>query len=109
MASWNDSPLPFQASILDVDHSDGIVQRLPINRQPGMPRADHQIDDVFQARLGVDGDDIHARHHHVLGGTIAQTEDVGDEVVVGIERRFAFIAANHQCIEGVAGRSVTVA
>ena len=65
--------------VLDVDHADRVVQRLAIDRQTGVAAAGHRIDDLGEAGLAFDGDDVGARHHHVFGGAVAQLEDVGEK------------------------------
>ena len=62
--------------VLDVHHADDIVERIAVNGQAGMTTFRHPFDDVGKRGLRLDGDDIGARNHRILGRAVAQPEHV---------------------------------
>ena len=101
---------PPREHVLDVDHADGVVESLPVNRQTRMPFLGHHLDDLGQRRPAFDSDDIGTGNHHVFRRPVAQIEDVGQQVAfVVVEGDLGLVAFPHQFVEGVAGRYFAVA
>ena len=53
-----------------------IVERFAMHRQARMSRGAEQDQHVREARIGVDRDDVGARHHDVVDPQLVQAEDV---------------------------------
>ncbi|CAM5437629.1 hypothetical protein STENM36S_08984 [Streptomyces tendae] len=58
--------------VLEVDHADDLVDLLPVDGEAGQPGGTGQVDDVLGGGRGVQGADLHARGHDVLGGQFAE-------------------------------------
>ena len=65
-----------------MDHAARIVERLVIDREPrmlGLAEHAHQLVDGDRV---LDGDDVGARHHHVLDRQLAEPEDAPEHVAL---------------------------
>jgi hypothetical protein len=62
--------------VLDVDHADGIVEGLAVDRQPGMVGLHEAAQQFVDAGVLVDRHDLGARHHHVLDPEVDELEQV---------------------------------
>src|SRR6516164_1666566 len=60
--------------ILDVNEADDVVERLPINRDPGMTLNDHAFGDIGKLRFEIERDDVDARDHHICGRLVMDFE-----------------------------------
>jgi len=61
-----------------MDHADGVIEGLAIDRKARMARIGHQTRQFLEGRVDLHRDDIGARHHHVLdalGVKLAQIEE----------------------------------
>ena len=57
-------------------HPDRVVERVVVDYEPGVAGALEHLDEVAQQDVLLHGDDVRARHHHVLDPPLAQAEDV---------------------------------
>ena len=74
--------------ILDVDHADGIVQRLAVDRHARMAGILEGAQQIDERDRHLDGGDVGARHHDVGDARFAQAQNVADEpTFLGRERR----------------------
>ena len=63
--------------IADMHHAAGVVERLPMHRQPRMAGRAEQGEDFAQWRIDSERDDVGARHHDVGDSDIMQAEHIG--------------------------------
>ena len=76
-----------------MDDADDVVEILAIDRHARMAEFAHGLQQAFQIDCLRQGVDIGARHHHVIGGEVAELEDIQKERrFIGIERRLAIVA-----------------
>jgi len=62
--------------ILDMDHADDRIELLAIDRQPAMPGLGEQGDEVGEAGLLLNRDDVRARHADIARVSLAEMEQV---------------------------------
>ena len=65
--------------VLHVDHTNDVVQLLPIHRQTGVAVVADQFNRLFQSHVGAHGDDVGTGDHDVVGGGFPQPQHVGDQ------------------------------
>ena len=65
---------PEPQEIAHMNHADDVVEGIAEHRQPRMPRLAHGADHLGDRRRLLDGDDVGARHHHVVDAKIAEIE-----------------------------------
>ncbi|MCF0085730.1 hypothetical protein B0E37_00773 [Streptomyces sp. MH192] len=66
--------------VLEVHHADDLVDLLPVDGEAGQSGGAGQVDHVLGGRGGLQGTDLHARGHHVLGGEVAQRQRAHEQV-----------------------------
>ena len=66
--------------VLEVDHADDLVDPLPVDREAGQAGGAGEVEDVGGGRGGLQGADLDARGHDVLGGEVAEREGPYEEV-----------------------------
>ena len=62
--------------VLDVDDADDLVEVGAIDRHARMAVLAHQLDQAAEIDVLRRGADVDARRHHVIGGLLAQLQDV---------------------------------
>ena len=70
---------PTSEQILDVDHSDHVVQSPAIYRQPRMTAPVHKLRHLRQGSLDVHGDNVRARHHDVFDRDVPDAQNVAEQ------------------------------
>jgi hypothetical protein len=92
-----------------VQHADDVVDVRTVHRQTRVPAARDLRDDVAQRRMGGDGDELGARHHHLPGGQIGEAEDAVEHLLLLLLEHAGFLARGHQHLQlffGVHHRAV---
>lgn len=102
MASGCGPPVADREYVLDVDHPDHFVEAAAIDRQAAMARFGEQGDEIGEAGLFLDRDDVRARHADIARVAFAEMEQVADhlalelrQVADGIGSRIVFMAFDH--------------
>ncbi len=73
--------------VADMDHADDVIERLAVDRHSRVPLALEQAGELVEIQRGGGGDDVGARHHHVIGRGAAQAQHVADErALLRVER-----------------------
>ncbi len=76
--------------VLDVDHADDVIELLAVDGQAGMAFATDLFQRLLERHLGLHGDDVGARHHHVVSGLAGQAQHVVDQrALLAVELRRA--------------------
>ncbi len=65
-----------QRKVLEVHEAQRVVQRLAIDRHPGIAARLERRDDIFQRVVLGHRFDVGARRHHVLDAQVAQPQDI---------------------------------
>ena len=69
----------------------------------------NHIDYIRQGGFNLDGDDICARHHHVVDRAVAQFEDVGQQQsLIFIDGLIGFFALFYQFLKCIANGTVAI-
>ena len=69
--------------VLRVQDADDVVERLAKHGQPRVLRAANAVEHLGPRRVGVDADDVHARHHDLLHLRFAEREHAVDQLFFG--------------------------
>ena len=75
-----------------MDHAARIVERLVIDRQPRMLGLAEHAHQLVDGERVVDGDDVGARHHHVLDRELAEAQDAPEHAALLRAQRVALAA-----------------
>ena len=83
----------------DVQHADHVVEVLAVDRQPRRLAAADLRQQVAQPRVGVDGDQLGARNHHLAGGQIGEAEHAVQHLFFLLLEHPRFLARGHQHLQ----------
>ena len=85
-----------------MDHADRFIEGLAVDRQPGMTGLAHDLDDLGERGLFLDGDDIGMGHHDIVDREFAKAQQVGQHRALGVgEFRLAAIVSLEKFLDGL--------
>ena len=62
--------------VADMDHADGIVERLVVDDEPRMAGIGEHLQQLAERDVALHGDDVGTRHHDIRDPPLAQRQDV---------------------------------
>ena len=93
---------PVIEEIADMDHADRVVEGLAVDRQPGVSGPAHDLDDLGERRLLLDGNDVGMGHHDIVDRELAKAQEIGQHRALGIgELRLAAVVSLEKFLDGL--------